>query len=445
MKKQKKSKRWIWIIGIIIVVIVGAFMGLRNMAQSNVANNMDTTVISRSSIELVSIATGKIQSSDEDSIKLSGTVSEMFVEVGDIVSKGDILGEYTKTSTTAQELYAPTSGVITKVASALDNSFEIANYSILAMDMPVTEYQINKIALGTYAEVYVQATDETFYGQVRTKSANVNALGQYVLGLEFTNTSSSVVVGMSAVAKVDIPDTGNTYYHGSISYGSAREIEVNGSMLSTNVSVGDYVNSGQSLGTYQARAVDAKIIATRDGVISSLPSTLSGDVVISNPNAYNLVVNIAETDIHKIGFDQKVSIYVESVDQSFDGQIVKISQIGNTNLDYTTYPITIEFDGEDAPIFLGMSGSASIVVESKDNILVVPYEALISEGTERYLIDAAWLDSPARSQSDFYIPVSTGFADVYNVEVFGDNLEGQEIVIPNTSAGFGLPFGPNQQ
>ncbi len=444
MKKQKKSKRWLIILAVVVIVIVGAFSFLRNMAQGNAANTMETTIISRGDIELVSIATGKIQSSDEDTIKLSGTVSEMFVEVGDIVSKGDILGEYTKTSTTAQELYAPTSGVITKLASALDNTFEIADYSILAMDMPVNEYQINKIALGQYAEVYVQATDETFYGIVKTKSSNVNALGQYVLGLEFTNTSSKVVVGMSAVAKVDIPDTGNTYYHGSISYGNAREIEVNGTMLSTNVSVGDYVKSGQSLGSYQARAVDAKIIATRDGVVSSLPSTLSGDVVISNADALELVVNIAETDIHKIGFDQKVSIYVEAVDQSFEGHIVKISQIGNTNLDYTTYPITIEFDGGDSPIFLGMSGSASIVVESQDNILLIPYEALISEGTERYVISADWLKSPARPQSDFYIPVTTGFADVYSVEVFGDNIEGLEIVIPSANAGFGLPFGPNQ-
>ena len=444
MKKQKKSKRWLIVLGIIGVVVVGGFFGLRNLAQGNAVNNVEVTTITRGDIELVSIATGKIQSSDEDTIKLSGTVSEMFVEVGDIVSKGDVLGEYTKTSTTAQELYAPSSGVITKVANSLDNSFEIANYSILAMDMPVSEYQINKISIGQYAEVYVQATDETFYGIVKTKSANVNALGQYVLGLEFTNTSNKVVVGMSAVAKVDIQDTGNTYYHGTISYGSPREIEVNGTMLNTNVSVGDYVNSGQSLGSYQARAVDAKIIATRDGVVSSIPSSISGDVVISNPDSLELVVNIAETDIHKIGFDQEVTIYVESVDQSFEGHIVKISQIGNTNLDYTTYPITIEFDGGDTPIFLGMSGSASIVVEAKTNILVIPYEALISDGTNRYVIDAAWMDTPNRPQSDFYIPVSTGFADVYTVEVMGDNLEGQEIVVPNQDAGLGFMFGPNQ-
>ncbi len=444
MKKQKKTKRWLIVLGIIVVIVLAGFFGLRNLAQGSMANSAEVTTISRGDIELVSIATGKIQSSDEDTIKLSGAVSEMFVEVGDVVAKGDILGEYTKTSTTAQELYAPTSGVITKVANSLDSTFEISNYSILAMDMPVNEFQINKISLGQYAEVYVQATDETFYGQVRSKSSNVNALGQYMIGLEFTNTSNKVVVGMSAVAKIDIPDTGNTYYHGSISYGSPREIDVNGTMLSTNVSVGDYVNSGQSLGSYQARAVDAKIIATRDGVVSSVSSALSGDVVISNSDALELVVNIAETDIHKISFDQKVSIYVESVNQSFDGHIVKISQIGNTNLDYTTYPITIEFDGADSPIFLGMSGSASIVVESKTNILVIPYEALVSEGTDRFVIDAAWMDNPGRPQSDFYIPVTTGFADVYRVEVIGDNLEGLEIVVPNQDSGFGLMFGPNQ-
>lgn len=433
MKKQKKTKRWLIVVGAILVLIVSGFLGLRNMAQSAAANNSTTYTISRGDISIVSIATGKIESADEDTLKLSGTVSKMFVEVGDVVSKGDVLGEYTKTSTTAQELYAPTSGIVTKVASTLDNTFEISGGTTLSMDMPVSEYQINKIALGTYAEVYVQATDETFYGEVKSKSSNVNALGQYIISLEFTNTSSSVLVGMNAVAKIDIPDTGVTYYHGDINYGNAREVEVNGTMLSLNVAVGDRVKSGQSLGSYQARAVDAKIIASRDGVVSSLPSSLSGDVVISNPDALQLVVNIAETDIHKLSFDQVVSIYVEAVDQSFEGKIVKISQIGNTATDYTTYPVTLQFDGKDAPIFLGMSGSAKIVVESKSNLLIVPYEALISEGTERYLISADWLNSPSRPQSDFYIPVTTGFADVYQIEVLGDDLEGQEIVIPQST------------
>lgn len=438
MKKQKKSKRWLIIVGTIVALIIILFFGLSRLAASNVANNAEVSTIVRSEIQLVSIATGKVESSDEDIIKLSGTVSKLFVSVGDVVLKGDVLGEYIKTSTTSLELYATSSGVVTKVANTLDNTFEIADTKTLAMSMPVSEYQIHKVNLGQYAEVYVQAIDSTFYGQVKSKSSSANALGQYTLELEFTNTSDQILVGMNAVAKVNILDTGDVYYHGDISYGNSRELVVNGTMLSINVSVGDRVKSGQSLGTYQARAEDAKIIASRDGVISSLPSSLGGDVVISNPEALQLVVNIAETDIHKLEFDQSVSIYIESVDQSFEGKIVKISQIGNTNLDYTTYPVTIEFDGQEAPIFLGMSGSASIIIESKSNILVVPYEALVSDGTQRYVISADWLNSPSSNQADFYIPVTTGFADVYQVEVIGDNLEGLEIVIPSVSSGFGL-------
>ena len=443
MKSKKKSRRWMWVVGIIVVVIAGSFFALRSMADNNAASNAQTTIINRGEIQLISIATGKIESSDEDTIKLSGAVSQLFVSLGDVVAKGDILGEYTKTSAIAQNLYAPKSGVITKVASAIDSSFEIADRNILAMNMPVSEFQINKVVVGQYAEVYIQAIDTTFYGIVKDKATNVNALGQYIINLEFTNSANNVLVGMNAVAKVNIDGSGDVYYHGSMSYGNPRVIDVNGSMLSTDVAVGDSVSSGQLLGSYQARAQEANIVATRDGIVSALPNSLAMEVVLSNKDALQLVVNIAETDIHKIELDQHATIFIESVKQSFEGHVVAISQIGNTNLDYTTYPITIEFDSADAPIFLGMSASASIVVESKSNILLIPYEALISVDTERYVISADWLKSPSRPQSDFYVPVTTGFADVYNIEVIGDNLEGLEIVVPDTNVGFAI-FNPRQ-
>ncbi len=441
-KTQKKSKKWMIILGIVASLVVAFILLGQNMAN-NRASSAQTTVISKGKIELVSISTGKIASADEDSIKLSGSISDLFVELGDEVKKGDVLGEYAKTSATALDLYAPRSGVITKVASQLDNRFEIADTKMLAMDVLVSERLINKVSVGQYAEVYVEAIDQTFYGSVQSKSASADLTGNYTLALEFNNTASNVLVGMRAVAKLNISDYGDYYYHGSISFGNVSEVEVMGTLLSSNVSVGDTVTRNQVLGSYQARAINAQIIASKDGVISSLPSTLASELVISNPKALKLVVNIAETDIHKLAVGQSASIYVEAVDGSFDGEIVDISQVGNINLDYTTYPVTIEFDGKDAPLFLGMSGSAQIVVSSKADILTIPYEALISEGTDRYVLSAEWLENPSAPQSDYYVPVTTGIADNFTIEVIGDNLDGLEIVIPETSSGFG--FFPGQQ
>ncbi|MBS3990549.1 MAG: hypothetical protein KGZ51_00625, partial [Erysipelothrix sp.] len=99
---------------------------------------------------------------------------------------------------------------------------------------------------------------------------------------------------------------------------------------------------------------------------------------------------------------------------------------------------TVVFEHGDEPLFLGMSASAKISVEVFDDILNIPFEALIIDGTQRFVLSAAWLDDIQKPQRDFYVPVTTGVADVYNVQVSGENLEGLEIIVPDPSSSF--PF-----
>lgn len=442
MKRKFFTKTKIIVIASLIILAVVIGVVQNNASSKALLDSAQTTTIQKGEIQLVSIATGKIASSDEASIKLTGTVSNLFVELGDVVAKGDVLGEYIKQSVVAQDLYSPVSGVITKLPSALDNQFEIADTNVVSMDVLVSESLINKVVLGQYAEVYVSALDQTFYGSVKSKSTAKNTSGQYLIVVELTNQSAPLVVGMSGVAKLNIESYGDYYYHGMVSYGNARVIDVEGTMLSTSVELGQSVKAKQKLGEYQARSMNVSIIASADGIVSKLPSTVSNELVISNPNALELVVNISETDIHKLELNQGAVINVEAIDQSFEGSVVRIGQIGNTALDYTTYPVTIAFDGLDTPLFLGMSGSATIIVESKTDILVVPYEALITDGTNRYVLSADWLQNSNQDQSEYYIPVTTGIADLYTIQVIGDNLEGQEIVIPQSESSFSLFMRP---
>ena len=100
MKKNKKSKKWLWILGIVLLVGIIGISVLSN--QNNVADNIKTTTITRNQISLVSLSTGKITSNDQDNIRLSGTVSKVNVSLGDVVKKGDVLGEYTKTSSSSR-------------------------------------------------------------------------------------------------------------------------------------------------------------------------------------------------------------------------------------------------------------------------------------------------------------------------------------------------------
>lgn len=429
MKKNKKSRKPIWIaIAVLVLVLVVILMNFRNQAPADVK----TYTIEKGKIELLALATGKLTSSNEDRIKLNGSVTDTLVALGDVVSKGDILGEYTRQSST-NSLYAPVSGVVTEVPSALGSTLTIAGSNQFKMIIQLPETELKRVSLGQYAEVYVSAVDQTFYGSVTKINQVATVMGpQSTFGvtLSFDGDTTKVRVGMSAVSKMQLEGYGDYYVHGKLEAAQETRVTIDGSLTKVDVKVGDTVNKNQKLGEYQSSMkTNVKITATRDGIITSIPSGLSTGFVIADPDALELTVDITETDIHKLSIGQNADIYIEAIDRHFEGAIVKIAYVGNTNLDYTTYPVTIEFDEADASVFLGMSGSASIVTNTKENILIVPFEAIVTEGTQRFLVSAEWLDNSRRPQSEYYLPIETGLADAFYVEVIGEDLEGKEVLI----------------
>lgn len=229
---------------------------------------------------------------------------------------------------------------------------------------------------------------------------------------------------------------------GKITSADETEVTFNGTFRRSTVSLGDIVEEDDKIGEYVNNMGQLFAIrANRDGLITQIPNAAQPKFVISNPSKFQLDIQITERDIYKIAIGQSATIYVEAVNESYIGEVTKISSLGNTSGDFTTYTVTVGFDHQDTPVYLGMSGSARIVLETFENIAVVPVEALITFEGKRYLLSAEWLDNSNLPQSDFYIPITTGVADIYDIEVLGEGLIGNTIVIlPDTGNNF--PFFP---
>ena len=226
---------------------------------------------------------------------------------------------------------------------------------------------------------------------------------------------------------------------GKLTSANETRIDINGTLSRTLVNIGDSVSKDQRIG--ETRDVMGNVLAVRaseNGIITSIPSALNNSFVISDLTQFKLVVNISERDISRLVIGQTAEIFIQSLNLTLDGTVSNIGLIGNTALDFTTYPVTVVFEHGDQPLFLGMSASAKISVEVFNDILTIPFEALIVDGTQRFVLSASWLNDIQRPQRDFYIPVTTGVADVYNVQVSGENLEGLEIIVPDPTSSF--PF-----
>jgi len=73
-------------------------------------------------------------------------------------------------------------------------------------------------------------------------------------------------------------------------------------------------------------------------------------------------------------------------DEVYEGTVEKISGVGENSGGVTTYTVTISIKLEDdARLKNAMSATASIVLGSKDNVLLVPVDAVESENGVKYV------------------------------------------------------------
>lgn len=128
---------------------------------------------------------------------------------------------------------------------------------------------------------------------------------------------------------------------------------------------------------------DYYVFAPFDGIIAGVtgevgdsvgPSTSLG-TIITNKEVAEISLN--EVDIAKVSVGQKATLTFDAIDGlTVSGTIAQIDTIGTTVQGVVTYKVEILFDDKSKSIKPGMTVSADIELERKDNALVVPNEAV---------------------------------------------------------------------
>lgn len=164
------------------------------------------------------------------------------------------------------------------------------------------------------------------------------------------------------------------------------------SLTADTVSVkeGDVVKSGQTLVTF----TDGSILnAHVDRIITGL-SVASGDSVqisatvahITNYSSLQTTISVDELDITKVQVGQAVKITASAFeDETFEGKVTKVAEEGISSNGVSTFEVTVEIT-DPKRLKIGMSTEASITIESKEDALYVPLEAVYKSGDEKYVL-----------------------------------------------------------
>ncbi len=125
-------------------------------------------------------------------------------------------------------------------------------------------------------------------------------------------------------------------------------------------------------------------------------------------------ITVDELDILSIKKGQSVQITLDALaGQAFDGEITDIGVSGSNSGGNTKYTAEVTID-RAANMIAGMNATALITLETDENLVTVPCEALVNEGTRTYVYTS--YDSKTNTLGD-PVDVETGVSDGARAEI----------------------------
>ena len=163
--------------------------------------------------------------------------------------------------------------------------------------------------------------------------------------------------------------------------------------------------------------------------------------VIYDMSSMFFQMNIDELDIKSIKKGQNVTVKADAVpDKSYKGEITEISLAGVTNGGVTEYPVTVKLDSCKG-LLPAMNVTGEVLTKSKDDVLVIPSEALMRgdvvyvkrsstelSGSEPYI--STDKDEDGIPDGFNAVEVETGITTNTQVEIKKGLDEGDKIFVP---------------
>lgn len=139
-------------------------------------------------------------------------------------------------------------------------------------------------------------------------------------------------------------------------------------------------------------------------------------------------VNLSEIDVSQVELDQKATVILDSIpDKTFTGKIVGVDRIGQSTSGVTQYPAIIQLDSSSKQILPNMMVTANIMIDKKDNALLVPSGVIQSQGDQSYV--NVLVDGKPQS-----VPVEVGLSSDTQIEIVSGLNEGDLVVSGSVSS-----------
>jgi len=137
---------------------------------------------------------------------------------------------------------------------------------------------------------------------------------------------------------------------------------------------------------------DYYITAPLDGILATF-DIKKGDLIVSNQVIGKIITNqkiakisLNEIDAVQVKAGQTAILTFDALpDLKIKGKVIEISTIGNEEQGVVSYDVKISLNEEINKIKPGMSVNAEIIIDKKENVLIIPNSAIKSDEESKYV------------------------------------------------------------
>ncbi len=174
------------------------------------------------------------------------------------------------------------------------------------------------------------------------------------------------------------------------------------------------------LSDYYIRAPFSGIVAKVNVKVGDSSSGSAIATLITQKKIAGISLN--EVDVSKIKLGNKATLTFDAVsDLNITGEVSEIDSLGTVSQGVVTYNVQIAFDTQDNRVKSGMSVSAAIITDTKQDVLLVPNAAVKSQGGA-YYVEVPDSTTPIRQ------PVEIGISNDTMTEITSGLKEGDSII-----------------
>jgi len=330
MSVLSKRKKYVWVI--VIVLMIGGYYYYKSRQSTTKQVQYVTATAEKGTLTSSVSASGNVvvdQSSNIDPT-ISGTVSNVSVQVGDKVRKGQSL--------------------FTIVNNQLGVTVEQANSSLVSAKAQLKSAKSQKES--------AEATLKSDQKKNKTTPGTVNHEQIDADKKDITAAQASID---AAQASVDSTSSNLRFQQEQAGKRNVVSI-IDGTVNAVNIKNGDDLSKLSS------------------GSSRTVP------IIIGDLGTMKAQVQVNEVDIANVSIGQKVMMKMDALNNfETTGVVEKMDSLGTLTSGVVTYNVTIDFDSLDPRVKPEMSVSASIITAVKQDVLTVPSSAVKIQGGTNYV------------------------------------------------------------